>query len=87
MFRADIRITPRPSILDPQGKTVHHALGELGYDTVDRVRMGKYAQVWIDEDDEAAARRVAEEACQKLLANPVTEDFAISLQRVEREEA
>ena len=87
MFRAEIRIKPRPSILDPQGKTVHHALSELGYDAVDRVRMGKYVEVWIDEDDEQEARRVAQEACEKLLANPVTEDFSISLERVEREEA
>lgn len=87
MFKADIRIMPRPSILDPQGKTVHHALGELGYASVERVRMGKYVEVWIEEEDEEAARQVAEAACEKLLANPVTEDFAIALERVASEEA
>jgi phosphoribosylformylglycinamidine synthase len=80
MYKATISITLRPSILDPEGKTVHHALTNLGYDQIDRVRMGKRAEVWIDEDDEAAARRVAEEACEKLLANPVTENFEIHLE-------
>lgn len=82
MYKATISITLRPSILDPEGKTVHHALTNLGYDEIDRVRMGKRAEVWIDEDDEDDARRVAEEACEKLLANPVTEDYEIHLELV-----
>jgi phosphoribosylformylglycinamidine synthase len=83
MYKATISITLRPSILDPEGKTVHHALTNLGYDAIDRVRMGKRAEVWIDEEDEAEARRVAEEACEKLLANPVTENFEIHLEAAE----
>ena len=86
MFKATISIRLRPSILDPEGKTVHHALTNLGYDEIDRVRMGKRAEVWIDEDSEDAARQVATEACEKLLANPVTEDFEIELERVSDEE-
>jgi len=86
MYKATISITLRPSILDPEGKTVHHALTNLGYDQIDRVRMGKRAEVWIDEDDEEAARRVATEACEKLLANPVTENFEIHLEAVSEEE-
>ncbi len=83
MYKATISITLRPSILDPEGKTVHHALTNLGYDEIDRVRMGKRAEVWIDADDEAEARRVATEACEKLLANPVTENFEIQLEAAE----
>ena len=83
MYKATISIRLRPSILDPQGKTVHHALGNLGYDAVKRVRMGTLAELWIDEDDEAAARDVAEAACEKLLANPVTENYAITLEAAE----
>ncbi|WP_457652339.1 phosphoribosylformylglycinamidine synthase subunit PurS [Rhodocaloribacter sp.] len=82
MYKANIRITLRPSILDPQGKAVHHALKNLGFDTVDQVRMGKYVEMWIETDDEAEARRVAREACEKLLANPVMEDFDITLEPV-----
>ena len=86
MFKATISITLRPSILDPEGKTVHHALTNLGYDEIDRVRMGKRAEVWIDEEEEDEARRVATEACEKLLANPVTENFEIELEPVSEDE-
>ncbi len=82
-FKASIHITLRPSILDPQGKAVHHALGNLGYDAVRRVRIGKHAELWIEAESEEAARAVAQEACEKLLANPVMEDFAITLTRAE----
>jgi phosphoribosylformylglycinamidine synthase len=86
MYKATISITLRPSILDPEGKTVHHALTNLGYDEIDRVRMGKRAEVWIDEEDAEEARRVATEACEKLLSNPVTENFEIDLEPVSEEE-
>lgn len=86
MYKATISITLRSSILDPEGKTVHRALANLGYDQVDRVRMGKRAEVWIDEDEEEEARRVATQACEKLLANPVTENFEIHLEAVSPDE-
>lgn len=82
MFKATISISLRPSILDPEGKTVHHALTNLGYDQIEQVRMGKRAEVWIDEEDEEEAHRIATEACEKLLSNPVTENFEITLESV-----
>lgn len=85
MYKATISIRLRPSILDPQGKTVHHALGNLGYESVERVRMGKLAELWIDASSEDEARAVAEEACDKLLANPVTENYALTLEAVDPE--
>ncbi len=87
MYKAKITVTLRPSILDPQGKAVHHALESLGYATVDQVRMGKYAEMWIDEEDEGVADRIAQEACKRLLANPVMEDYSIILEKVEKEMA
>ena len=48
MYKATISITLRPSILDPEGKTVQHALTNLGHEEVAQVRMGKQAEVWID---------------------------------------
>jgi phosphoribosylformylglycinamidine synthase len=83
MYKATISITLRPSILDPEGKTVQHALTNLGYDEVSQVRMGKQAEVWIEADDEEEARRIATETCEKLLANPVTENFEIQLEDAE----
>lgn len=85
MYKATISITLRSSILDPEGKTIQHALTNLGYDEVDQVRMGKQAEVWIDTESESEAREVATEACEKLLANPVTENFEIEIESVPRE--
>lgn len=87
MYKANIRVTLRPSILDPQGKAVLHALANLGHDAVDEVRMGKYVELWIDEADRAAAEHHAQEACEKLLANPVMEDFTIELEEVDARDA
>lgn len=80
MYKATIAITLRPSILDPEGKTVHNALTNLGYDSVDQVRMGKRAELWIEADTEERAREIATDACEELLANPVTENFEITLE-------
>lgn len=87
MYKATISVTLRPSILDPEGKTVQHALTNLGYEEVSEVRMGKQAEVWIDVESEDEAQHVAEEACDKLLANPVTENYEIELEAVSAEEA
>lgn len=87
MYKARIHIKLRPSILDPQGKTTHHALEDLGFETVARVRMGKLVELWIDVADEEDARRVATDACRRLLANPVMEDYEITLEKVEDEAA
>lgn len=83
MYKATVTIRLRPSILDPEGKTVHQSLTNLGYESIDQVRMGKLAELWIDASDKHEAQNVAEEACEKLLANPVTENYAITLEEVE----
>jgi phosphoribosylformylglycinamidine synthase subunit PurS len=83
MFRARIHVTLRPSILDPQGKATREALRQLGHSSIDDVRMGKFVEISIAERDEATARAVAEEACKKLLANPVTENYHIELEALE----
>ena len=87
MYKAKISVTLRPSILDPQGKAAHHALTNLGLASVEQVRIGKYVEVWIDATDEAAARQIAEAACEKLLANPVMEDYSFTIEQVAAETA
>ena len=82
MFKATVRITLRPSILDPQGKAIHHALHSLGYEAVDDVRAGKLIELRIDTADRAEAERIAREASQKLLANEVMEDFTVEVEPV-----
>lgn len=82
MYLAKIIVTLRKSILDPQGKAVHHALQSLGLTSVDDVRMGKFIEVKINSTEQKAAERVAEEACKKLLANPVMEDYSFSVEKL-----
>lgn len=77
MFTAHVRVTLRPSILDPQGQAVERALHSLGLTGIAGVRTGKHIALTVDAPDAAAARAAVEEACRKLLANPVTEDAEI----------
>lgn len=79
MVHVHVRITLRPSILDPQGQAVGRALQQLGLGTVAGVRTGKHIELAIDTDDPAEAERIAYEAASKLLANPVTEDYEVTL--------
>ena len=77
-FRVAIHIVPRRGLLDPQGKAVAGALHTLGFAGVRDVRVGRHLIVETDAADEAAAERAARDMCEKLLANPVTEDFEIA---------
>jgi phosphoribosylformylglycinamidine synthase subunit PurS len=79
VYTARIRVTLRPSILDPQGKAVQHAIASLGAGAVSDVRIGKYIEAKIDATSEAEARRTADEVCKKLLANPVMEDYTFDI--------
>ncbi|MCF8381992.1 MAG: phosphoribosylformylglycinamidine synthase subunit PurS [Chlorobium sp.] len=81
-FNAKIKVTLRQSILDVQGKAVEHALKNLGYTTVDSARIGKYIEVSINEVDRHEAERICNEICQKLLSNPVMENYAFELEQV-----
>ena len=82
MYKASIHITLRESILDPQGKATLHALHNLGYGAVDKVRMGKYVEMWVEAANEGEARDTVEKACSKLMANPVMEDYSFSVEPV-----
>ncbi|MBV9880558.1 MAG: phosphoribosylformylglycinamidine synthase subunit PurS [Gemmatirosa sp.] len=76
-YRVEIRVVPRRGILDPQGKAVTDALHALGFADVADVRVGRHIVVEINAADADAAGRTAREMCERLLANPVTEDFEI----------
>ena len=78
-YRLEVRVTPRPGLLDPQGKAIHHSLNSLGWDGVRDVRVGKAIYVDLEAESSEDALEAADAMCRKLLANPVTEDFAISL--------
>ena len=77
---ARIYITLKPGVLDPQGKTIHHALGSLGYDEVEGVRLGKYVVMHLKDGNPGQARKRIEEMCRKLLANPVIEEYRFEIE-------
>ena len=78
-MRARVFVTLKPSVFDPQGATVGDALHTLGYTAVKDVRQGKYFELEIEAITEDEARRVASEAADKLLANPVIESYVIEI--------
>jgi phosphoribosylformylglycinamidine synthase subunit PurS len=77
-FRIAVHITPRRGILDPQGKTVADALHSLGFADVRDVHIGRHVIVEVDAADRQAAERAVHDMCDRLLANPVTEDYEIA---------
>ncbi|MCO4101171.1 MAG: phosphoribosylformylglycinamidine synthase subunit PurS [Gemmatimonas sp.] len=77
-FRCAIHIVPRRGILDPQGKAVADALHSLGFAAVAAVRVGRYVVVDTQAASADDARAAVKAMCEKLLANPVTEDFEIA---------
>ena len=74
-YTADINVMPLKELLDPQGKAVHHGLNNLGLKAVNDVRIGKRIQLKIEASSKDEAEQAAKTACEKLLANPVMEQF------------
>ena len=70
-------MTLKRDVLDPQGKAIQSACGSLGHPSVKSVRQGKLFELELEAKDAAQARAVLGELCEKLLANPVIEDYAI----------
>jgi len=81
MIKAKVSVTLKPSVLDPQGKTVKSALESLGFRGLQDVRMGKYIELELEGQDLSSARREVERMCQKLLANPVVETYHVEVDR------
>lgn len=79
-FTAEVRITPRAGLLDPQGHAVEGALKSLEFDGVREVRVGRLIRFNVAADSDAAARERVDAMCRKLLANPVTEDYAVTVE-------
>jgi phosphoribosylformylglycinamidine synthase PurS subunit len=73
-----VYVTLKPSLLDSAGRTVAQALQKLGYAEIEQVRIGKLIELQVDELDEARIK----EMCDKLLANPVIEDYRIEVPAV-----
>lgn len=78
-YNVQIKVMPLKDLLDPQGKAVMGGLGNLGLTGVEDVRVGKHITLRIDAESEEAAKRIADEASKKLLANPVMEFYEIEM--------
>jgi phosphoribosylformylglycinamidine synthase subunit PurS len=75
--RFAVNVTPKPGILDPQGRAVEGSLGHLGIEGVRSVRVGRRVELTVEATDEDAARQVVERLASELLANPLIEAYAI----------
>ncbi len=78
-MRAGVFVTLKPSVFDPQGRTIVAALGSMGYGSVRDVRQGKYFELEIDAETPEAARALATEVADRLLANPVIESYRVEV--------
>lgn len=79
MLTAEIKITLKKTVADPQGITVKHGLDALGFDSVSEVRMGKLIRLSLNETNKAKAEAQVKEMCQKLLSNPIIEEFSVEI--------
>jgi len=76
-FTFEVLVQLKPDLLDPQGKAVEGALPALGWTNVSGVRVGKHVEVTVEAEDEEAARAQVEELADRLLSNPVIEEYTI----------
>ncbi len=78
-YTVQVKVMPLKELLDPQGKAVMGGLSNLGIKEISDVRIGKNITLQVDAADEETAKKLAEDAAKKLLANPVMEYFEISI--------
>ena len=76
-YRFAVNVTPKPGILDPQGRAVERSLPHLGIEGVSAVRVGRRVELTVEAGDEAAARATVERLASDLLSNPLIEAYAI----------
>jgi phosphoribosylformylglycinamidine synthase PurS subunit len=78
-FRFAVNVTPKPGILDPQGRAVEGSLGHLGISGVSGVRVGRRVELSLESEDQPAARAIVERLAGELLSNPLIETYDIEL--------
>ena len=82
IFTAEVKVMPLKELLDPQGKAVSDGLKNLGLKNINDVRIGKHINLQIEAASKEEATAIAEDAAKKLLANPVMEDYEISVNQL-----
>ncbi|MGH7825957.1 MAG: phosphoribosylformylglycinamidine synthase subunit PurS [Candidatus Binatia bacterium] len=79
-MRVKIFVSLKDAVLDPQGKAIERSLHSLGYGEAQDVRMGKYLELRVEGSSRATAEARVREMCDKLLANPVIEDYRFEIE-------
>jgi len=83
LYKATVIIRTRPDILDPQGKAAEQGAKLLGYTNVSKTRIGKFVEFFVNSNDIAEAEKEVKEYSEKLLSNPIMEDFEFNLEKVD----
>jgi phosphoribosylformylglycinamidine synthase len=78
-FVAEIDVMPLKALLDPQGKAVSHGLNNMGLNEIESVRVGKHITLELNADSEETAKQTVDDACKKLLSNPIMESYQFKL--------
>ena len=79
-MKAKVYVTLKPSVLDPQGKAIHHSVELMGFESVADIRQGKYFEIALDENlSESDAQTAVEKIAKDVLANPVIEDYRVEI--------
>jgi phosphoribosylformylglycinamidine synthase len=86
LFKAQVLIKRRPSILDPQGKAVEKGAEHLGIKNIRDTRIGKFIEFIVETDNKTAAEKEVNDYCSKLLSNPIMEDFEFTLTKFDPSE-
>jgi phosphoribosylformylglycinamidine synthase len=76
-LKALVHVTVKPDVLDPQGRAIQRGCASLGYAGIRDVRQGKLFEIELDAADRGAAERLLSELAQKVLSNPVVEDYRV----------
>ncbi|MEM1172022.1 MAG: phosphoribosylformylglycinamidine synthase subunit PurS [Cyanobacteria bacterium P01_H01_bin.35] len=79
-YQAQIHVTLRPSVLDPAGTAIQSGLAQMGHENIEQIRIGKYIELKLQAKDEATAKKQVELICDRLLANPVIENYRFELE-------
>ena len=79
-MKAKIIVLPKKTVLDPQGKTVKHALESMSFTGIKDVRIGKFLEIELADGDRAGLQKKIDDACHQLLSNPVIEEYTFEIQ-------
>jgi phosphoribosylformylglycinamidine synthase len=85
MWQAEVYVTFKRGVLDPQGETIRSSLVALGFETVSEVRVGKFMTVKLSASSRETARSLVDDMCRRLLSNPVIEEYRFDLRPLDRE--